>query len=104
MPLLLDSSSVTVMLQPLLSVFALKPSSGNTGGICFIKNMDAMGKLLTPLMGPVLLLLAVCLALLIAKMSECRRSWHKASDESKFSSDATKRLDKVCSQKRQGWK
>jgi hypothetical protein len=65
-PLLVQADSVTVVLQPLLSIFALKTSNGDSGGMCFIEGMDAMGKLLVPLVGPLFLVAVVFVLLLVA--------------------------------------
>ena len=59
---------MTVVLQPLLSVFALKASNGNSGGACLVDGLDAMVKLLLPLLCSAALLVAVSLLLLLAKL------------------------------------
>ena len=59
---------MTVVLQPLLSVFALKASNGNSGGVCLVDGLDAMVKLLLPLLCSAVLLVAVSLLLLLAKL------------------------------------
>lgn len=69
LPLLVDSESVTGVLQPLLSVFALRDSNGDGDGQCLIDGLDAMGKLLVPLAGPVLMVLAPCVFLVMYRLS-----------------------------------
>ena len=65
LPLLLLSGSVHVTLQPILSIFALKTADGKSGGMCLVPHLDAMGKLLLPLVGPFVLLLSTSLWILI---------------------------------------
>ena len=64
---------MTVVLQPLLSVFALSSSNGNSGGACFVEGMDLMGKLLMPLMGPAFLIVVGCVLFLVARLREPSR-------------------------------
>ena len=72
LPLLVDSESVTAVLQPLLSVFALRDSNGDGDGQCLIDGLDAMGKLLVPLAGPLLMVLAPCVFLVMYRLSVSR--------------------------------
>ena len=69
-PVVLDTDSVTPILQPLLTFFSLRPSNGNSGGKCVFANLDAMGKLLIPLIGYMAFLLILLTILLLLKIRE----------------------------------
>ena len=71
LPLLVDSESVIAVLQPLL-VFALRDSNGDGDGQCLFDGLDAMGKLLVPLAGPLLMVLAPCVFLIVYRLSVSR--------------------------------
>ena len=72
LPLLVDSISVIAVLQPLMSVFALKMVNGNNDGQCLIEGMDSMEKLLVLLVGPLFMVLAPCLFILVYWLSRLR--------------------------------
>ena len=80
-PLLVQADSVTVVLQPLLSIFALKTSNGDSGGMCFVQGMDAMGKLLVPLVGPMFLVAVVFVLLSVAILRARLAQAQEATDE-----------------------
>ena len=84
-PLLVNSGSVAIVLQPLLSVFALKTSNGSGDGMCFIEGMNAMGKLLIPLMGPLFLMSVACVLLLVSTLRARLASTQDAAIEGRFS-------------------
>ena len=87
-PLLINSGSVAIVLQPLLSVFALKTSNGSGDGMCFIEGMNAMGKLLIPLMGPLFLMTVACVLLLVSTLRARLASTQDAAIEGRFLSIA----------------
>ena len=87
-PLLVEADSVSVVLQPLLAIFALKTPNGDGEGVCFIAGMDAMGKLLVPLMGPLFLLAVVLAALLVAILRSQPPQTQQGANEEDAKKDA----------------
>ena len=72
-PVLMDSGSITTVLQPLLSIFGLKPANSASGGVCLFSGLDGMGKLVLPLLVCIAFLAAICLLLLLISTLHGRR-------------------------------